>query len=101
MDGGFATEGQQNFPLTDPATGEKLIFVCHGKTCGRSCRFMMDRLAQVRAKGHPVRAEVTICMDQCDFGPNVRVGEHIYNHMNPLKVSELAKKLAPRKEQGK
>lgn len=86
----------QEFLATDPATGEKLIYVCHGKTCGRSCRFLMDRLAQVRDKGYKVRAERTICMDRCEEGPNVRVKDTIYTGMNPIKVSELAKKIAPR-----
>lgn len=86
----------RQFPKTDPATGEKLIYVCHGKNCGRSCRFLMDRLSQVREKGYKFRAEPTICMDRCEEGPNVRVGDQIYTHMNPIKVSELAKKIAPR-----
>ena len=84
------------FLTTDPATGEKLIYVCHGKNCGRSCRFLMDRLKQVRDKGYKFRAEPTICMDRCEEGPNVRVGDQIYTHMNPIKVSELAKKISPR-----
>lgn len=88
---------QQNFPKQDPQTGETLLFVCHGKTCGRSCKFLMDRLEQVRAKGYAVRAEKTICMDRCEEGPNVRFGDAIHTHMTPIKVSELAKKISPKK----
>ncbi|PIV90823.1 hypothetical protein COW46_01615 [Candidatus Gracilibacteria bacterium CG17_big_fil_post_rev_8_21_14_2_50_48_13] len=87
----------QSFPKKDPETGETLLFVCHGKTCGRSCRFLVDRLEQVRAKGYAVRAERTICMDRCEEGPNVRYGDQIHTHMNPIKVSELAKKVAGKK----
>ena len=86
------------YPKKDPETGETLIYVCHGKTCGRSCRFLVDRLQQVREKGYQVRAEVATCTDRCEQGPNVWVGDQVYTHMNPIKVSELAKKIAAKKD---
>lgn len=85
------------FLRKDPQTGETLLYVCHGKTCGRSCRFLVDRLEQVREKGYQVRMERTICMDRCEEGPNVRFGDRIYTRMNPIKVSELAKKISTKK----
>lgn len=94
----FEGEGAgEQFLEKDPVTGEKIIYVCHGKSCGRSCRFLVDRLEQVRAKGYQVKAEVTTCMARCEEGPNIRVKDQIYTKMNPIKISELAKKIAHRK----
>lgn len=76
----------------DPATGETIMYVCHGRQCGRHAKYLMDRLKQVQAKGIKVRPHPCVCMGQCENGPNVRVKKKIFNRMNPIKVSDLAKK---------
>lgn len=46
---GVNTNG--SLPAIDPATGKKIIYVCHGRQCGRHAKYIMERLAQLEAKG--------------------------------------------------
>jgi NADH:ubiquinone oxidoreductase subunit E len=72
---------------------ETVIHVCHGPMCGRHAKHIMERLAQVQAKGVPVRAEKCPCMGMCENAPNIRIKESIHGKMNPIKASDLAKRL--------
>lgn len=80
-------------PEKDPKTGETIMYICQGLHCGRHAKFMEQRLEQVRAKGVKVQAGKTLCMGMCEMAPNVQVKGRIHNKMNPIKISELAKKL--------
>lgn len=86
-------QGEGNFEQYTEKKGEKVIHVCHGRMCGRHAKHIMERLAQVQAKGVAIRAEKCACMGQCENAPNIRIDESIHGRMNPIKVAELAKRI--------
>lgn len=79
-------------PERDPSTNQPILYVCHGPQCGRSAKYIMDRLAQVQQKGFKCTSEKAGCMGLCPQGPNIKLLGKVYNKMNPLKAAELAKK---------
>ena len=78
----------------DPVTGETIVYVCHGRMCGRHAKYIMERIEQVRAKGVKVRPQKCTCMGQCENAPNVRIKKKIHSRMNPIKVADIAKRSA-------
>ena len=81
-----------NPPERDPATNNPVVYVCHGPQCGRSAKYIMDRLEQVRQKGFKCDSAKRGCLGLCPQGPNVQVLGKVHHGMNPIKVAELAKK---------
>ena len=89
--GAFNTNDTNAMPDRDPVTGEKVIYVCHGRQCGRHAKYIMERLEQVRAKGVKVAAKKCLCFGQCEKGANVQAMGKVHNKMNPISVATLAK----------
>ena len=79
-------------PQRDSATNHPILYVCHGPQCGRSAKYIMDRLSQVQSKGFKCTSEKRGCLGLCPKGPNIQLLGKVHHGMNPLKAAELAKK---------
>ncbi len=84
-------------PTHEAATGKPIIYVCHGKQCGRHAPYLMDRMSQVQAKGYAFVLEQATCMGQCPKGPNIKFKGEVIHHNTPISVSKMVKAKIPRK----
>ncbi len=67
------------------------IEVCRGSTCGLRSKYIIERLTQVKDKGYDIEIIDGQCLDQCKHGPNMKIGETVYQHQNPVRSAEIVK----------
>lgn len=80
-------------PQRDTGTNKPILYVCHGPQCGRSAKYIMDRLEQVQKKGVACMSAKRGCLGLCPHGPNIQVLGKVHHGMNPIKAADLAKKV--------
>ncbi len=71
---------------------KKFVFVCAGKDCKKSgCEVIIKQLKEYHKADKSVKVVKTKCMDWCNKGPNLVVGNKEFHKVTPKSLIDILK----------